>query len=51
MPQDAVEIKRRIGLVPDESLLFDRLTGAEFWSSWGACTAGRSVARAAPASF
>ena len=24
------EIKRRIGLVPDESLLFDRLTGAEF---------------------
>jgi ABC-2 type transport system ATP-binding protein len=23
-------IKRRIGLVPDESLLFDRLTGAEF---------------------
>lgn len=25
-----MEIKRRIGLVPDESLLFDRLTGAEF---------------------
>src|ERR1700749_4186844 len=25
-----LEIKRRIGLVPDESLLFDRLTGAEF---------------------
>jgi len=24
------EIKRRIGLVPDESLLFDRLTGVEF---------------------
>ena len=24
------EIKRRIGLVPDESLLFDRLTGGEF---------------------
>ena len=27
---EATEIKRRIGLVPDESLLFDRLTGAEF---------------------
>src|SRR5579872_2603774 len=25
-----MEIKRRIGLVPDESLLFDRLTGVEF---------------------
>jgi ABC-2 type transport system ATP-binding protein len=25
-----LEIKRRSGLVPDESLLFDRLTGAEF---------------------
>src|SRR5579864_7339298 len=25
-----MEIKRRVGLVPDESLLFDRLTGAEF---------------------
>lgn len=30
MPQDAVEIKKRIGLVPDETLLFDHLTGAEF---------------------
>jgi ABC-2 type transport system ATP-binding protein len=30
MPEDAVEIRRRIGLVPDESLLFDHLTGAEF---------------------
>ena len=30
LPQDEIEIKRRIGLVPDESLLFDRLTGAEF---------------------
>ena len=30
MPQDAVEIKRRIGLVPDESLMFDRLNGPEF---------------------
>jgi ABC-2 type transport system ATP-binding protein len=30
LPQDEMEIKRRIGLVPDESLLFDRLTGAEF---------------------
>src|SRR3974377_2105451 len=30
LEKDATEIKRRIGLVPDESLLFDRLTGAEF---------------------
>jgi ABC-2 type transport system ATP-binding protein len=30
LPQDEIEIKRRIGLVPEESLLFDRLTGAEF---------------------
>jgi ABC-2 type transport system ATP-binding protein len=29
-PDEALEIKRRIGLVPDESLLFDRLTGLEF---------------------
>src|SRR5256885_16266473 len=28
MPAQEMEIKRRIGLVPDESLLFDRLTGA-----------------------
>src|SRR4051812_13116499 len=30
MPADELAIKRRIGLVPDESLLFDRLTGLEF---------------------
>ncbi len=30
MPERAVEIKRRIGVVPDESVLFDRLTGGEF---------------------
>ncbi len=30
MPAQENEIKRRIGLVPDESLLFDRLSGAEF---------------------
>ena len=30
MPDREIEIKRRIGLVPDESLLFDRLTGVEF---------------------
>ena len=30
MPAQEMEIKRRIGLVPDESLLCDRLTGAEF---------------------
>ena len=30
IPEQALEIKRRIGLVPDESLLFDQLTGGEF---------------------
>lgn len=30
MPDRDVDIKGRIGLVPDESLLFDHLTGAEF---------------------
>src|SRR5436853_2991767 len=30
MPERAIDIKRKIGLVPDESLLFDRLTGFEF---------------------
>ncbi len=30
MPGREMEIKQRIGLVPDESLLFDRLTGQEF---------------------
>src|SRR6202166_2869065 len=30
MPEQGLEIKRMIGLVPDESLLFDHLTGGEF---------------------
>src|ERR1041385_5447596 len=30
LPGQEIEIKRRIGLVPDESLLFDRLTGLEY---------------------
>src|SRR5271154_4304403 len=30
MPEKALEIKQLIGLVPDESLLFDHLTGGEF---------------------
>src|SRR5271156_2427926 len=30
MPARALEIKQLIGLVPDESLLFDHLTGGEF---------------------
>jgi ABC-2 type transport system ATP-binding protein len=30
LPDEDVEMKRRIGLVPDESLLFDRLTGLEY---------------------
>src|SRR5260370_19898507 len=30
MPERALEVKQKIGLVPDESLLFDHLTGLEF---------------------
>ncbi len=30
LPDQGVEIKKRIGLVPDETLLFDQLTGSEF---------------------
>ena len=30
MPERELEIKRQIGLVPDETLLFDHLTGPEF---------------------
>src|SRR5215472_10583623 len=30
MPERAIEIKQQIGLVPDETLLFDHLTGGEF---------------------
>lgn len=30
MPASAVDIKQRIGLVPDETLLFDHLTGPEY---------------------
>src|ERR1700734_3537684 len=30
MPERGIEIKQLIGLVPDESLLFDHLTGGEF---------------------
>ncbi len=30
MPERAIDIKKQIGLVPDETLLFDHLTGAEY---------------------
>lgn len=30
MPEDSLEIRRQIGVVPDDSLLFDYLTGAEY---------------------
>src|SRR5580693_2804194 len=30
MPAEALEVKKQIGLVPDESLLFDHLTGGEY---------------------
>jgi len=46
MPAQALEIKKRIGLVPDESLLFDRLTGVEFLEFVGRMYAlPRSTAR------
>ncbi len=45
LPDRELEIKQRIGLVPDESLLFDRLTGAEFLEFVGRMYGlGRSVA-------
>lgn len=30
LPQDSLEIRRHLGLVPDDTLLFDHLTGAEY---------------------
>jgi ABC-2 type transport system ATP-binding protein len=30
MPDDSMEIRKRIGVVPDDTLLFDQLTGQEF---------------------
>jgi len=46
MPQSAVEIKKRIGLVPDETLLFDNLTGSEYLEFVGRMySLDRSVAR------
>src|ERR1700676_855334 len=47
MPEQGLEIKRMIGLVPDESLLFDHLTGGEFVEFVGRMYGlDRSVARA-----
>ncbi len=46
MPEQALAIKQRIGLVPDESLLFDHLTGGEFIEFVGRIYGlGRGVAR------
>lgn len=46
MPEQALEIKKRIGLVPDESLLFDNLTGAEYLEFTGRMySLDRAVAR------
>ena len=46
MPDQEIEIKKRVGLVPDESLLFDRLTGTEFLEFVGRMYGlGRAVAR------
>jgi ABC-2 type transport system ATP-binding protein len=47
MPESALEIKQLIGLVPDESLLFDHLTGGEFIEFVGRIYGlARDVARA-----
>lgn len=35
MPEDSLAIKQQIGLVPDDSLLFDHLTGGEFMEFTG----------------
>jgi ABC-2 type transport system ATP-binding protein len=48
-PEGELEIKRRIGLAPEESLLFDRLTGAEFLDFAGrmyGLSRGDAIARA-----
>ncbi len=46
MPEHAQEVKGKIGLVPDESLLFDHLTGPEFTEFVGRMYGlERSVAR------
>jgi len=46
MPEHALEVKGKIGLVPDESLLFDHLTGFEFTQFVGRMYGlDRSVAR------
>jgi ABC-2 type transport system ATP-binding protein len=46
MPAHALEVKGKIGLVPDESLLFDHLTGPEFTEFVGRMYGlERSVAR------
>ncbi|MBM3728351.1 MAG: ABC transporter ATP-binding protein [Acidobacteria bacterium] len=46
LPAHATEIKSRIGLVPDETLLFDQLTGGEFLEFTGRMYGlARSVAR------
>src|SRR6202521_5068866 len=47
MPERAIDIKQQIGLVPDESLLFDHLTGGEFIEFVGRIYGlERSIARA-----
>ena len=46
MPEQATEIKRQIGLVPDDTLLFDHLTGPEFLEFAGRMySLDRSLAR------
>lgn len=46
MPEHALEVKAKIGLVPDETLLFDHLTGREFTEFVGRMYGlDRSIAR------
>src|SRR6266853_6850988 len=47
MPEESLAVKRQIGLVPDESMLFDHLTGGEFIEFVGRIYGlERSIARA-----
>ncbi len=43
MPERGLEIKQRIGLVPDETLLFDLLTGAEYLEFVGRMSASGAL--------
>ena len=39
LPERAVDVKQRIGYVPEAAVLFESLTGQGFWNYRGACMA------------